>query len=79
MATQVQKWGNSQGIRLPKQALKIALIKENDKVNITATENQIIITKIKSHKPLEERFQGYEGDYKCTEYDWGKPSGKEVW
>ena len=35
--------------------------------------------KRKAKKSLEERFEGYTGDYKCTEYDWGEPVGKEVW
>ena len=35
--------------------------------------------KHKAKKSLEERFEGYAGDYKCSEYDWGDPVGNELW
>jgi antitoxin component of MazEF toxin-antitoxin module len=57
-------------------------LKENDPVEII-TENDMIIIKKgarkrRAKKSLEERFENYAGDYQCTEYDWGKPEGKEV-
>jgi antitoxin MazE len=81
MFSSIQKWGNSQGIRLPKSILETALLKENEKVEIIADKGQIIIKKatLTKHKTIQERFSGYNGDYKCTEFDWGKPVGKEVW
>ena len=30
-------------------------------------------------KSIEERFKGYNGDYKPAEIDWGAPVGKEIW
>ncbi|MDR2569197.1 MAG: AbrB/MazE/SpoVT family DNA-binding domain-containing protein [Oscillospiraceae bacterium] len=83
MTTTVQKWGNSQGVRLPKVILEELFIKENDRVDIIVNDNSIVIKKAtrkrRAKKSLEERFENYNGDYKCSEYDWGKPTGKEVW
>lgn len=82
MTTQIVKWGNSQGIRLPKQVLESADIQENDMVEIKTEEACIIITKIekkKPHRTLKERFDGYDGNTRIEEYDWGKSVGKEVW
>ena len=43
----VQKWGNSQGIRLPKKILKDLGIDINDKIEISLNGEEIILKKIK--------------------------------
>ena len=83
MFTTIQKWGNSQGIRLPKAVLESVYLQENDSVEITTENDTIIIKKAtrkrRAKKSLEERFENYSGDYPFTEFDWGRPMGKEVW
>ena len=83
MTTTIQKWGNSQGVRLPKAILEKLLLQENDQVDIVTDNDSIIITKAtrkrRATKSLEDRFENYSGDYKCAEFDWGEPVGKEVW
>jgi antitoxin MazE len=75
----IQKWGNSQAIRLPKGLLEAAALKENDKVEIKAENDCIIIRRAgKGHMTIKERIAGYNGDYKCIEWDTGEPQGKEV-
>ncbi|NJD03872.1 MAG: AbrB/MazE/SpoVT family DNA-binding domain-containing protein [Ruminiclostridium sp.] len=80
MQAKLQKWGNSQGIRIPKQLLLIASFKEGDEVEITAEYDKIIIRHVE--KPakkyiIEELFADYGTGTKQTEEDWGVPSGKE--
>ena len=83
MTTTIQKWGNSQGIRLPKTILEIMSLQENDRVEIIVDDNSIVIKKAarkrRAKMSLEERFENYNGDYECIEYDWGVPSGREFW
>ena len=83
MMTIIQKWGNSQGVRLPKTILDALSLQENDAVEIVAENNSIIIKKAtrkrRAKKCLEERFKNYTGNYQCTEWETGKPVGKEVW
>ena len=83
MLTTIQKWGNSQGIRLPKSILDELLLQENDQVEIAAENDSIIIRKAarkrRARKSLEELFANYKGKYKSEEWDTGKPVGKEVW
>jgi antitoxin MazE len=74
----IQRWGNSQGIRLPKGALAIASLRENDEVEIIATEHAITIRKSKRYKSLDDLFAGYAGDYLPTELDTGDAVGREV-
>ena len=83
MLTNIQRWGNSQGVRIPKPILDELFLQENDQVEIVADKNTIIIKKAarkrRAKKSLEELFAGYTGNYKCEELDTGKPVGKEVW
>lgn len=79
MFTTIQKWGNSQALRIPKPILEMVNLKENDQVQIKVQDGNVIIIPVKKRKTLEERISEYKGDYKCGEWDTGKPSGNEVW
>ncbi|MCL1810040.1 MAG: AbrB/MazE/SpoVT family DNA-binding domain-containing protein [Clostridiales bacterium] len=83
MITTIQRWGNSQAVRLPKTILETLFLQENDQVAIIAENDAIVIKKAtrrrRAKKSLTERFENYSGDYQCTECDWGAPFGKEVW
>ena len=80
MYATIQKWGNSQAVRLPKGILEEADMHENDQVEIKADNDCIIIKRInKKHLTLKERLAEYDGDYKCSEMDTGEAQGKEVW
>jgi antitoxin MazE len=87
MQTTIVKWGNSQGIRIPKAFLKNIHVSENDPVDIILSDEKIIIKKIKSkkHKTTRERlveFYGANFDQKGVgqkEIDWGMAIGKEKW
>lgn len=78
MITTIQKWGNSQGIRIPKAILELVHLSEGQTVELETLDDSIIIHKTcRLPKSLDEMFEGYDGDYKCTEADWGPPVGKE--
>jgi len=80
MTTTIQKWGNSQGIRLPKVILEDLDMKEGEEVEISTQNNTIIIKRsTKKRKTIQELFANYEGDYKQEDIDWGKPAGGEIW
>lgn len=78
MYTKIQKWGNSQAVRLPKTILEMADIHENDQVEIKVQDGNLLIIPVKKHRTLEERIAEYQGNYQCSEWDVGKPIGKEV-
>ncbi|MCL2044165.1 MAG: AbrB/MazE/SpoVT family DNA-binding domain-containing protein [Treponema sp.] len=83
MLTTIQRWGNSQGVRLPKPILDELFLQENDQVEIVSENSSIVIRKAtrkrRAKKSLEELFTNYTGNYKCEEWDTGMPVGKEVW
>ena len=83
MEARLQKWGNSDGIRIPSSFLKSLNLKTNDKVDLTQEKDRIIISKPKKrHLTLEERFEMFESlpnnEKGSVElYDWGEDLGKE--
>jgi antitoxin MazE len=74
----IQKWGNSQGVRIPKSILSSADFAEGEEVEIIAIEGKIVIEHSKRHKTLKERFKEYKGEYECSEWSTGSPKGQEV-
>ena len=82
MVTKVQKWGNSQGLRLSKQVLEDARITVGDDVEVAAREGEIVITPVKparKKKSLRQLVARIPKDYKPAEVDWGPPVGREAW
>ncbi len=80
MQTQVKAWGNSQGIRIPKEILQTAGISLEEILDISVTNGVITLVKAIKHKTLEERAAEYNGQLNLDgEYDWGTPVGREVW
>ena len=80
MITSIQKWGNSQGIRLPKNILTAAGLSAGCAVKIVAEPDRIEIHKIdkRKHRSLLELFQNYSGEAVCEEWNTGAPVGKEI-
>ena len=81
MQVTIQKWGNSQGIRIPKAFLEALGMRENDLVELNRVDDNIVITKVNKEKELtlEDIFKDYDGEHAAEEFDWGAPVGKEVW
>lgn len=80
MQTQVREWGNSQGIRLSKEILKIAGIELNELLDITVSNGVITLAKPFRHKTLEERAAAFDGNLNLDgEFNWGDPMGREAW
>lgn len=83
MEAKLQKWGNSDGIRIPSSFLKSLNLKTNDRVELIQEKDKIIISKPKKkHLTLEERFEMFERipseqKGKVEPYDWGEDLGKE--
>lgn len=79
MNTTIQKWGNSQGIRIPKIILDEVKWTENESIIIKTEDEKIIIEKAKKRKNIIELFENYKEKYKPIEIDWGNPKGEEIW
>lgn len=82
MLAKIQKWGNSQGLRLTKSVLEDAQIGVGDEVDISVKDGSIIVSpakKIRGRYNLKDLVERIPEGYKPAEVDWGEPMGKEVW
>ncbi|QIH76027.1 AbrB/MazE/SpoVT family DNA-binding domain-containing protein [Macrococcoides bohemicum] len=80
MQVSLQRWGNSQGIRIPKSIVNEMNLDKNQKFDLTMQDEKIILTKQQQNVSLiRELFENYETENKPSEFDWGKPRGNEVW
>ncbi len=82
MVSKVQKWGNSQGLRLSKQLLDQAEISVGDEVEIVVSENQILVKKAARSKPkydIRELVAQIPKCYEPDEVSFGPAVGKEEW
>ena len=70
MTTAIQKWGNSQGVRIPKILLDTVNWAEDEQITIVVDNGKIIMQKAKSkRKNIKELFEDYKEEYEPTEID----------
>jgi antitoxin MazE len=82
MITKVQKWGNSQGLRLSKELLADVDITVGDAVDVAVRDGTLVVTparRVRGALSLEELVSRIPKGYKPEELDWGAPVGREVW
>jgi mRNA interferase MazF len=80
LVTRVQRWGNNQGLRLPKPVLDRAGIGGDDQVELVVSEHQILVKKVRPPKyDLAELGSRIPEGYKAEQVGFGPPGGKEEW
>ena len=82
MITKVQKWGNSQGLRLSKALLAEAAIAVGDEVDVVLKDGALVVTpvrRVRGGHDLRELVRQLPKGAQTGELDWGPPAGREVW
>jgi antitoxin MazE len=82
MVTRVQKWGNSQGLRLSKELLATVRVGVGDEVEVTVREGTIVvrpIRRVRGALELEELVAAIPEGFERTSAGWGPAAGGEVW
>ena len=82
MLAKIQKWGNSQGLRLTKNLLADANLDVGDDVDISIKDGIMIVTsikKIRGRHSLKDLVARIPEGYQAREVDWGEPVSKEAW
>ncbi len=77
--TQLAKWGNSLGLRLPKPLAREAQLDEGDTVEVSVDKGTIVIRPTRPAYSLDELVGGITARNRHGESDWGPPVGHEVW
>ena len=82
MKTTIQKWGNSQGLRLSKELLADVQFEVGDSVEVAARDSSLVITRFRGDRgktDLAELVSRIPKGYKPEAVDWGSPVGREAW
>ncbi len=82
MVTKVQKWGNSQGLRLSKALLSDVEIHVGDAVDVAVRDGMLVVTplrRVRGGHDLRELVKRIPKDFGSKELDWGPPVGREAW
>jgi len=92
MHTRIQRWGNSQGLRLAKTVLEDAQLGVGDEVNVAVQDGVIVnvavqdgvivvspMRKTRGRYRIEDLVEQIPANYHASGVDWGEPVGKETW
>ncbi len=80
METNIQKWGNSLGVRLPSQLAKKQSLKVGTRVSVVETKTGIALEVVKqSPADLKQLLSQITPTNLHSETDWGSHQGNEVW
>jgi len=78
MFARVAKWGNSLGVRVPKDLAAQAGLKDGTQVDIIAEDGRIVITAARPRYKLEDLLAGMTPDAMSDAFDWGPDMGREI-
>ena len=79
MTTQIAKWGNSLGLRLPKSVAQEAKLDEGDKVEVSVRNGAIMIRPSRPAYALDDLVSKITAKNRHGESDWGAARGGEAW
>ena len=82
MVTKVQKWGNSQGLRLSKRVLEDVRLSVGDEVDVSVQDGTIVVSparRVRGRCRLRDLVARIPKGYKPDPADWGRPVGREAW
>lgn len=83
MNAKLKKWGNSMGVRIPKEILDNLGVKEDWEFEIIEKENSIELkpvykNNLKKKYTMDELLAGMDKNNRPELYDWGPDVGKEI-
>lgn len=77
MQVQVSRWGNSLGVRLPKDLVQRLGIGEGSRVDVSEDRGRIVISVERPIYTLEELLVGMTPEAMHEAFDWGEDVGRE--
>lgn len=78
MKVQVQKWGNSLALRIPKSFAVETSIENGSTVEVTLEKGAIVMKPAREDINLEDLLSGITSENIHAETDFGEPEGKEL-
>jgi antitoxin MazE len=78
MQVQVSRWGNSLGLRIPKDIASQVGLREGTRVEIEAEGERIVISPARRRYTLAELLEGMTPEAMHEAFDWGPDMGREI-
>ena len=80
MRVQVQKWGNSLALRIPKPVAEEARIKQGTVVVLSLAKGKLVASPVPEDRyTLKKLLAGVSAENLHAEVDFGPAVGREVW
>ncbi len=77
MQVQISKWGNSLGVRVPKDVAAKLGLSEGSRVDVSVEGDRIVISSKRPVYKLEELLSGITPKAMRKAFDWGPDKGRE--
>ncbi len=78
MKARIARWGNSLGVRIPREIAGRVGLSEGATVEIEAKNNRIVLSPSRPRYRLEDLLVGMTPRAMRAAYDWGEDKGREV-
>jgi antitoxin MazE len=79
MTTNVQQWGNSLALRIPKALAEMSDLEKGSSVELSVKNGQLVVKPVKEVAlSLDELVAGITTKNRHAETDWGAPQGREL-
>jgi antitoxin MazE len=78
MQVQISRWGNSLGLRIPKDIARQARLREGARVEVEAEGDRIIISPACPRYVLADLLKGMTPRAMREAFDWGPDKGREI-
>ena len=78
MQVQVARWGNSLGLRIPKDVAQKTGLREGARVDVQAEGDRIIISPARPRYVLTDLLKGMTPEAMRQACDWGPYRGREI-
>lgn len=78
MQVQLARWGNSLGLRIPKEVAAQAGLRAGIRVELAAEGDRIVIKPARPRYVLAELLEGVTPEAMREAFDWGPDIGREI-
>ena len=78
MQVQISKWGNSLGVRVPKDVAAKLGLTEGSRVDISVEGDRLVISTRRPVFTLDELLVGMTPESMRDAFDWGPDVGREI-
>ena len=78
MQAHIARWGNSLGLRIPKDIAQRVGLREGTRVDIEVEGDRIVLSPARPRYVLAELLKGMTPEAMREAFDWGPDKGREV-